>query len=105
LYTKINDNIKKMMTVNVNGLRRIGKRDLSNQYCLRNMKQIRQLIDTAKIKKNNIIILQEVPHKIKDNPRGWYNNPLYNKFMEVFQNYKILKPKYLIDSNQCTVAV
>src|SRR5699024_12781781 len=76
-----------------------------NQVYMRKMKQIKQQIDTDKKNKNNIIILQEVPHKIKDNQREWYNNPLYNKFMEVFQNYKILKPKDLIDSNQCTVAV
>lgn len=105
LNNKQKDSFIKVMTLNVNGFRRIGNRGLSNQFCLRIMKQIRQLIDTVMINKNNIIILQEVPHKIKDNQRGWYNNPLYNKFMEVFQNYKILKPKYLIDSNQCTVAV
>src|SRR5699024_205569 len=93
------------MTLNVNGFRRIGNRGLSNQFCLRNMKQIRQLIDTVMINKNNIIILQEVPHKIKDNQREWYNNQLYIKFMKVFRKNKILKSKYFIDSKQYTVAV
>src|SRR5699024_6220603 len=93
------------MTLNVNGFRRIGNRGLSNQFCLRNMKQISQLIDTVMINENNIIIMKEVTHKSKDNQRERNKNPLCNKFIEIFQNYKILKPKYLIDSNQCTVAV
>src|SRR5699024_1414416 len=93
------------MTLNVNGFRRIGNRGLSNQFCLRNMKQIRQLIDTVMINKNNIKLLEQAPHIIKDIQRAWYNDPVYNKFMDVFKNYKILKPQYLLDPNQCTVAV
>lgn len=58
------------------------------------------------INKNDIIILQEIPHKIMGSKRGhWFTNPLYNKFKEIFQEYKILEPKHLINSMQCTVAI
>src|SRR5699024_8205865 len=80
LNKKQKDSFIKVMTLNVNGFRRIGNRGLSNQFCLRNMKQIRQLIDTVMINKNNIIILQEVPHKIKDNQDRKSTSELQSRF-------------------------
>lgn len=102
----MNDFVK-IMTLNVNGFRGI-KGDINERVpyniCLQYMMQIKQRIDKVMIKKNDIIILQEIPHKIMK--RGnWFDDPLYNKFEDIFQEYKILKPKHLINSKQCTVAI
>ena len=106
LNEKETDSLIKVMTLNVNGFRGGTDKTVPDETCLKYMKQIKQLIDKVVINKNDIIILQEIPHKIKESERWlWFNNPLYNKFKEIFQEYKILKPKFLIDSTQCTVAI
>lgn len=94
------------MTLNVNGFRGHQNYPYIENIYLNNMVNIKKIIDNLLINDNDIIILQEVPHKIKQKDRWvWYENPLYNKFIEVFKEYKILKPKHLINSWQCTVAI
>lgn len=79
---------------------------VENAICLDYMRQIKILIDELLINENDIIILQELPHKIKESDRWrWKENPLYTKFNEMFREYKILKPKHLGISWKCTVAV
>ncbi|MFD1173938.1 hypothetical protein [Oceanobacillus picturae] len=95
----------KIMTLNVNVFRGRVKEHVPDEVCLDNMRQIKELIDKVIINKNDIIILQEIPHKIFKSGGGWFDNPLYNRFNELFQEYKILKPKYLVNSWKCTVAI
>jgi hypothetical protein len=96
----------KIMTLNVNGFRGHVNKTVPDEICLDNMRQIKKLTDKVMINKNDIIILQEVPNKIKESGRWrWFDNPLYNRFNEMFQEYKILKPKHLLNSWQCTVAI
>lgn len=106
VHLKTNDSIK-IMTLNVNGFRGGTEVKVPDKICLENMEKIKQLIDGIIINKDDIIILQEVPHRIKEVGRkNWFNNPLYNKFNEIFSGYKILKPKHLLDySMQCTIAL
>ena len=92
------------MTLNVDGFRGGNKKPVSNEICLVYMRQIKELVDKVVINKNDIIILQEIPHKIWES-RRWYDNSLYDSFKKMFQDYKILKPKHLINSEQCTVAI
>ena len=102
---KVTDNVK-IMTLNVNGFRGCTKeQSVSNEICMENMKQIKDLIDNVICNKNDIIVLQEIPHKIKIGKGCWRYNPLFNSFEEMFKGYKISKPKHLIDSLQCTVAI
>lgn len=90
------------MTLNVNGFRGGVDKTVPNEICFK----IKQLIDKVVINKNDIIILQEIPYKITGSARGlWFDNPLHNSFEKMFNEYKILKPKYLIDAMQCTVAI
>lgn len=98
----------KIMTLNVNGFRGLaGYEDVvANDICSDYMRQIKILIDELLDNKNDIIILQEIPHKIKEEGRWhWGVNSLYDEFNEMFQEYKILRPKHLIISWQCTVAI
>lgn len=100
------DNFIKIMTLNVNGFRGVASKTISEENCLMNMEQLKELIDKVIINKNDIIILQEIPHKVLNKEqRNWFYNQLHKKFEEVFQDYKILKPKNLINSLQCTVAI
>ncbi len=95
------------MTLNVNGFR--GECDdetVPDEICLDYMRQIKKLIDEVMINKNDIIVLQEIPHKIYKNGKlSQSDNPLYNRFKEMFREYKILNPKHLINSKHCTVAL
>lgn len=94
------------MTLNVNGFRGGVDETVHDEICLEHMGQIKQLIDKVLINKNDIIILQEIPYKIKESWRwNWLDNTLHNSFIKIFQEYKILKPKYLINAMQCTVAI
>lgn len=106
LNKKETDSFIKIMTLNVNGFRGGVDETVPDEICLEYMRQIKQLIDKVVINKNDIIILQEIPYKIKESGRWrWFDNPLHNRFKEIFQEYKILKPKYLIDAMQYTVAI
>lgn len=104
LNKKDTDSFAKIMTLNVNGFRGMNAKNVPDEIGLEYMSQIKQLIDKVVINKNDIIILQEIPYKIRESWR-WFDNPLHNRFKEMFQEYKILKPKYLINAKQCTVAI
>lgn len=106
LNEKKKDSLVKIMTLNVNGFRCGVNTTVPDEICLSYMRLIKKLIDKVLINKNDIIILQEVPYKDRgNNGCCWSNNPMHIRFKEIFQEYKILEPKYLINAMQYTVAI
>lgn len=98
----------KIMTLNVNGFKGNGEGEVKENKtkCDENINQIKNLINDIVINKNDIIILQEIPHMFFDlKERTWSYEPLYEEFKKMFSEYKVLVPKNLINSNQCTVAI
>lgn len=96
------------MTLNVNGFRKNAsdEENVPDKIRLDYMRKIKKLIDKVVINKNDIIILQEIPHNLKKNgKRYWFDDALYNSFNEMFREYEILRPKHLINSLHCTVAI
>lgn len=98
-------------TLNINGFR--GKKNLNDfvitEELNKNLERSKILIDDIICDVDSVIVLQEIPFKILDKtkqPWSWSDNVYYEKFNNVFSNkYKIIKPKHLINSLQCTVAL
>lgn len=100
------DSFVKIMTLNVNGFRGGADKTVPDEICLAYMRQIKKLTDKVLINKNDIFVLQEIPYKKKENSRWyWTDNPIHYRFKEMFQEYKILEPRYLINAMQYTVAI
>lgn len=58
----------------------------------------------------DVVILQEVPHKrLIDKiivPWTWEEQSMFQRFVDTFdKEYKIFYPRFLIDSNQCTIGL
>lgn len=101
----------RIVSFNVNGFR--GMRDqgemILEELCS-NLLKLKAFIDSLKINDEDVIILQEVPHKILVDktvvPWLWKEQVMFQKFKTVFdKDYKIFYPRFLIDSNQCTVGL
>lgn len=101
-----------IFTLNINGLRGSDKEvnDVVNKdEMLSNLRNLKDLINLLITDKESVVILQEVPHKVLDKSKrnwNWEDNAMYQEFISVFSNqYKIIKPNHLINSNQCTIAL
>lgn len=102
----------KIYTLNVNGFRgssKVIKDKITEEELDKNLRDLKVLVDMIICDEDSLIILQEIPHKIYDKsiqPWQWIDNVFYKKFNTIFSSeYKIMNPKHLIDSNQCTVAL
>ncbi|MCD4713925.1 MAG: endonuclease/exonuclease/phosphatase family protein [Clostridiales bacterium] len=96
----------KIMSLNVNGFRGIQHTKCTDKFDSDVMSKIIELIKKYLVGTNDIFILQEVPHKIYEGKTyKWKDSLAYEEFLNAFMDFKILKPKHLIDSKQCTVAV
>lgn len=107
-----NENNVKIYTLNVNGFRGSEKEitdKVEEKELFLNLEKLKSLIDSIIVDKESVIVLQEVPHKIYDKsgqPWVWRDTSMYQKFLSTFsKEYKIIKPKHLINSNQCTIAL
>lgn len=102
----------KIYTLNVNGFRGAdkGPNEYVNEKVLTsNLFALKAVVDSLSCDADDLIILQEVPHKIWDKsirPGRWKNNPFHQKFHDMFEEqYKVIVPNHLISSVQCTVAL
>jgi exonuclease III len=102
----------KIYTLNVNGFR--GSKEPSDSVddneIKTNLSKFAELIECINMGDDDVIVLQEIPHKIYDKSQqrwAWKENDFYSEFCKLFNQleYKIIWPKHLIDSNQCTVAL
>lgn len=89
----------------------LGQGDIiSDEALYNNLQSLKEFIDSLKITDEDVIILQEVPHKILVDkttvPWVWEEQVMFQKFNSVFnKEYKLFYPRFLIDSNQCTVGL
>lgn len=100
----------RIFTLNINGLRGLEKMGyvLPEEEFETNLRCLKELIDESINDTESIIILQEVPHKIWDRIyRTWHENAFYERFISYFEenDYRVFRPKHLIDSWQCIVAL
>ena len=105
--------VMRIVSFNINGFR--GKRNqgevISEEKELyNNLNEFKTFIDGIQIKEEDVIILQEIPHKVlvngKVRPWKWEECSIFQEFKSVFgEDYTIFYPKFLIDSNQCTIAL
>ena len=102
----------RIVSFNVNGFRgMLGQGDIiSDEALYNNLQSLKEFIDSLKITDEDVIILQEVPHKILVDkttvPWVWEEQVMFQKFNSVFnKEYKLFYPRFLIDSNQCTVGL
>lgn len=102
----------RIVSFNVNGFR--GMLDqgemISEEELCNNLQKLKAFIDSLKIIDEDVIVLQEVPHKVLIDktvvPWLWEEQVMFQKFKSVFgKDYKIFYPRFLIDSNQCTVGL
>ena len=75
-----------------------------------NLHNLKKFIDSLSIDEDDIVVLQEIPHKILvDNsmsPWLWEQLEMFRKFKTTFEkSYTVFYPRFLIDSKQCTVAL
>ena len=89
----------RIVTFNVNGFRG-----------MLNQGEVKAFIDDLKMNDEDVVILQEVPHKrLIDKtivPWTWEEQSMFQRFVDTFdKEYKIFYPRFLIDSNQCTIGL
>ncbi len=103
--------LMKIYTLNVNGFRGSNKGiydEITQKELLFNLNNLKSLIDILITDSESVIVLQEVPHKllVSKDLWKWEENLIYTEFISVFsKEYKIIRPRHLIDSNQCTIAL
>lgn len=102
----------KIVTLNVNGFRgNVKKNDyVSNSELISNLNNLKFYIDNLCIDDESIVVLQEIPHKMlidkSVSPWIWKELEMFRMFKTLFEkNYKVFYPRFLIDSEQCTVAL
>lgn len=100
--------VMRIVSFNINGFRGMrnqGEVISEEKELYNNLNEFKTFIDGIQIKEEDVIILQEIPHKILVN-RKWKERSIFQKFKYVFgKDYTIFYPKFLIDSNQCTIAL
>ena len=100
--------VMRIVSFNINGFRGMqnqGEVISEEKELYNNLNEFKTFIDGIQIKEEDVIILQEIPHKILVN-RKWEERSIFQKFKYVFgKDYTIFYPKFLIDSNQCTIAL
>lgn len=102
----------RIITLNVNGFRgKLQKNDCVHERDLNNnLQSLKVYIDSLCIDDESIIVLQEIPHKkLVDksaSPWKWEELEIFRMFKTMFEkNYKVFYPRFLIDSEQCTIAL
>lgn len=102
----------KIITLNVNGFRGIVKKNdyVSENELNSNLQNLKNYIDSLCIDDEDIVVLQEIPHKIlidkSVSPWIWEELEMFRMFKNLFEKcYTVFYPKFLIDSEQCTVAL
>jgi len=102
----------KIITLNVNGFRGMGKKNdyVPESELNRNLQNLKDYIDSLCIDDESIVVLQEIPHKIlvdkSVSPWIWEELEMFRMFKTLFEkHYTIFYPRFLIDSEQCTVAL
>lgn len=102
----------KIITLNINGLRgMININDFVSEIELNsNLKKLKTYVDSLCIGEEDIIVLQEVPHKVlidkSRSPWLWEEQEIFQKFRILFEEYyTVFYPRFLIDSQQCTLAL
>ena len=102
----------RIYTLNVNGFRGADKQpgDYVPLNELReNMNNFVALIDEIIEDEQSILIIQEFPHMIGDRSGRWFRwlpNDFYNECLETIKSkYRVIQPKHLIKSEQCTIAI
>lgn len=100
--------VMRIVSFNINGFRGMqsqGEVISEEKELYNNLNEFKTFIDGIQIKEEDVIILQEIPHKILVN-RKWEERSIFQKFKYVFgKDYTIFYPEFLIDSNQCTIAL
>ena len=102
----------RIVTFNVNGFRGMlnqGEVISEEELCI-NLQRLKAFIDDLKMNDEDVVILQEVPHKrLIDKtivPWTWEEQSMFQRFVDTFdKEYKIFYPRFLIDSNQCTIGL
>ena len=102
----------RIVTFNVNGFRGLLNQgeSIDGEASCNNLQKLKDYIDGLKINAEDVVILQEIPHMYlvdkSVTPWIWEHQEMFHKFVSMFRNdYKIIYPRYLIDSKQCTVAI
>ena len=102
----------RIVTFNVNGFRGMlnqGEVISEEELCI-NLQRLKAFIDDLKMNDEDVVILQEIPHKrLIDKtivPWTWEEQSMFQRFVDTFdKEYKIFYPRFLIDSNQCTIGL
>lgn len=105
--------VMRIVSFNINGFRGMrnqGEVISEEKELYNNLNEFKTFINGIQIKEEDVIILQEIPHKVlvngKVRPWKWEECSIFQEFKSVFgEDYTIFYPKFLIDSNQCTIAL
>lgn len=97
-------------TLNINGFRGAGGRPgdrIAPEICRDGLERLKELADRLLTEPGGVMVLQEVPHQQWDSAcRRWREDPLHQAFAQLFsQTYKVIWPRRLIPSRQCTAAL
>ncbi len=99
-------------TLNVNGFRGNEKSvydEIDAEELYANLRCLKAFVDERMREEHSVMILQEIPHEILDKRTQrwkWCENELHRAFIDLFSDqYKIILPKHLIHSYQCSAAI